>query len=627
MPDSARLSRARRRRGGLLVGLTVCLVLVGVLGWLGYAFVFNKRDGVPAGELITETVISGPFDHIVLEQGEIESSRNTEVLCEVKSRSYSGVPILWVIDEGARVKAGEKLVELDSAAIEAELREAKLSVTAATANVTSAEALVEQAKIAREEYLEGVFKTEESAIQSEIAIAEQELRKAQLALESSERLLAKGLVKKLQLDADKFALINAKTKVESAEARLRVLQNLTKKKMLVQFDSDIEAAEAQLSAYQSNLAEEEQELADTETQLANCVIEAPVDGIVVHANRYSGRGGSAEFVVEPGAAVRERQAIVRLPDPTQMQIKCKINESRITLIKDGMPVKISVDAIPGMQLKGRVKKVNRYAEPSSFFSSSIKEYAVFIEILDPPDNIRTGMTAGVQVFVEQLADAKQIPIQGLYEHGGEMYTLVQRGPQSFETKQVEIGATNDTMATIEAGLEEGDEVVLNLREHLNLMDLPEVITTDNSDMRELRTEPSAAPAAGEPGAFEGRPDGPSGEGRPGAGGGRPDGAGRPGGGRPDGAGRPGGGRPDGAGRPGGGGPGAGGPPDVGTMVQSSMQRNDTDGDGSLSQEEISAVDERWRSALQAADADGDGKVSRAELRASIMKRMSGGGQQ
>ena len=58
-----------------------------------------------------------------------------------------------------------------------------------------------------------------------------------------------------------------------------------------------------------------------------------------------------------------------------------------------------------------------------------------------------------------------------------------------------------------------------------------------------------------------------------------------------------------------------------------MQRNDTDGDGSLSQQEISAVDERWRSGLQAADADGDGSVSRAELRASIMNRMSGGGQQ
>ena len=123
------------------------------------------------------------------------------------------------------------------------------------------------------------------------------------------------------------------------------------------------------------------------------------------------------------------------------------------------------------------------------------------------------MTAEVQIFVEQLADAKQIPIQGLYEHGGEMYTLIQRGPDKFETAKIKIGATNDTMATIDEGLEEGDQVVLNLREHLNLMDLPDVITQDNSDMRDLRQSPAATGLAsdgdvgevggGRPEAFEG----------------------------------------------------------------------------------------------------------------------------
>ena len=98
---------------------------------------------------------------------------------------------------------------MDSVTIEQELSEDKIKLTAAQANVTSAEALLEQAKIARQEYLEGVFKTDESAILSEIAVAEQELRKAKLAYDSSERLVAKGLVKSLQLEADRFAVANA----------------------------------------------------------------------------------------------------------------------------------------------------------------------------------------------------------------------------------------------------------------------------------------------------------------------------------------------------------------------------------------------------------------------------------
>ncbi|MGB7346342.1 MAG: efflux RND transporter periplasmic adaptor subunit, partial [Pirellulaceae bacterium] len=438
---------ADRRHGGLMGGLLVAVVLVSILGWLAYTFIFKDDGGVSQDSLITQKVSRGAFDHVVLEQGEIESSSNTEVICEVRSRSGGSVSILWVADEGTKVDKGDKLVELDSSQLVTQVKEDKIQVTMASANVTTAKAKLEQAKIAREEYLEGIYKTEEKAIQSEMAIAEQELRKAELALGSSQRLVAKGLVKSLQLDADKFAVANAQNQLEGAKGRLKVLQNLTRKKMLVQYDSDIEAAAAQLSAYESEMQEEELELAETEAQIKKCVMNAPSAGVVVHANQYSSRGGNAEFVVEAGATVRERQAIIRLPDPSQMQIKCKINESRITLIKEGMPVKIAVDAIPGMKLQGRVKKVNRYAEPGSFFSSNIKEYATIVEIVNPPESIRTGMTAEAQIFVEQLEDAVQIPIQGLYEHGDKMYSLVQTGPQSFETRLVKIGATNDTMAS------------------------------------------------------------------------------------------------------------------------------------------------------------------------------------
>ncbi|MEL7336556.1 MAG: efflux RND transporter periplasmic adaptor subunit, partial [Planctomycetota bacterium] len=471
------------RRGGAAGAVIACLCIAAFLGAIGYAFFIDGSDSIDTSDLITQTVSSGSFDHIVLEQGEIESSSNIEVVCEVKSQGSGGTSILWVIDEGTKVQEGDKLVELDSSQLEQALNEDKIRVIAAEANVATAKAQVEQAKIARQEYLEGVYMTEERAILSEKLIAEQELGKAQLALESSQRLVAKGLIKSLQLDADRFAVANARNQLEAAEGRLRVLQNLTRKKMLVQFDSDIEAAQAQLSAYESELLEQQSKMDETEEQIANCLILAPASGVVVHANRFSSRGGNAEFVVEAGANVRERQALIQLPDPSKMQVNCKINESRITLMREGMPVKISVDAIPGLVLKGRISKVNRYAEPGSWFNSSTKEYAVFVDIIDPPETIRTGMTAEVQIFVEQLEDATQMPIQGLYEHGSSMYALVQEGPQAFRTAEIKIGATNDTMATIEEGVEEGETVVLNLRGHLSLMDLPEVVTEDNSDMR------------------------------------------------------------------------------------------------------------------------------------------------
>src|SRR5690606_5213806 len=98
--------------------------------------------------------------------------------------------------------------------------------------------------------------------------------------------------------------------------------------------------------------------------------------------------------------------------------------------------------------------------------------ACTVEIINPPEGIRTGMTAEVQIFVEQLRDALQIPVEGIYEHNDQTYSLV-RTATGFETRPIELGATNDTMATIASGLEEGERIVLNLRSHLNLMDLPE----------------------------------------------------------------------------------------------------------------------------------------------------------
>lgn len=584
-------ARSRKNRfGGVGLVVVICLFLVGASAAAGYRVFYVGNDRVDTAKLIRDTAARAPFDHIVLEQGEVESSSNQVVTCEVKARGGSGVAILWVVAEGERVKKGEKLVELDASELETREKEQKIAVITAEARLATAEAQLEQAKIAREEYLDGVFKTEEKLILADLAIAQQDLRKAKLAIESSTRLVSKGLVKSLQLEADQYAVANAQNKLGVAEARLKVLRELTKQKMLVQYDSDIEAATASRSAAESELLEERAEYDDIAVQINKCILYAPADGVVVHANRYSSRGGSAEFVVEAGAIARERQELIRLPDPSLMQVKCKINESRVTLIREGMPAKISVDAIPGLKLVGRVKKVNRYAEPGSWMSSSVKEYATIIEIIDPPENIRTGMTAEAQIFVEQIPDALQVPIQALYEHGEDFYTLVQKSEEQFETVNVSVKATNDKMAAIESGIAQGDSVILNLRDHLNLMTLPELVVEDNSAMRDISKDKGRA--AGESSAADSSSKGEA--------------------------------EPGGSGSPAGSGFG-GGRPDINTIVNMSMQRSDTDGDGKLSASEIEAIDGQFRAGVKAADTDGDGIVTKDELTKSFKSRMGGGG--
>ncbi|MCU0706941.1 MAG: HlyD family efflux transporter periplasmic adaptor subunit [Pirellula sp.] len=573
------LGTVHRRSGSVRRGT---LALLGVAAAVGGGYAWWSLSGGGSNRAAIEpmlhSVAQGPFDHIVLEQGEIESSSNNEVKCEVKGRGGSGTPILTVIAEGTMVKKGDLLCQLDSSALEQEAKNQRIVVSTAESAVISSEAAVNKAIIARQEYLDGTFLTERKTILSEIAVAQQTLRKAELSLESAERLAAKGTLKPLQIEAEQYAVQNAKNTLESAEGRLRVLDELTKAKMLVQFDADIETTKAKLESDKSTLAEEKEKLEEIQSQIAACKIIAPADGQVVYANKFSGRGGG-EFIVEAGALVREQQTIFLLPDPTRMQVKAKINESRISLIREGMPVKIRVNAVEN-ELLGRVIKVNKYAEPGNWWGSNVKEYATFVQIMDPPETIRTGMTAEVRIFVEQIEDAIQIPVHAVYETKRHHFALVRNGDR-YETREIEIGATNDSFVTVKSGVKSNENVVLDPRNHLDKMVIPEIREEDDrSRLVALSNEPlPKAPASAA--VAEGNAAGGSG--------------GTPGG--------PGGGMNSDA---------------IAGMI---MQRMDTNADGKLSKEEV-AGEERMKAGFTEYDANGDGSVDAKELAAGMKKRMA-----
>lgn len=264
----------------------------------------------------------------------------------------------------------------------------------------------------------------------------------------------------------------AKNDLDLAKRRLEVLAKFTQQKMLTQLESDIQSAEVRWKNEQSSHQEELKKLKDIEDQIAKCKVIAPQDGQVVYANIQSSRSGS-EFVVEAGAMVRENQVILRLPDPTSMQVKAKVSESRVNLIRDGMSVSVRIDAFGDDVLEGTVTRVNKYAEPSNWFSSTIKEYATFIQIQEPPPTLRVGLTAEVRIHVESRPEALQIPVQAIYERHGKTFCLIQNGPQ-WDTREVVISSTNDKTAAIDEEksepMRDGELVVMNPRKHLSLFD-------------------------------------------------------------------------------------------------------------------------------------------------------------
>jgi multidrug efflux pump subunit AcrA (membrane-fusion protein) len=593
MTSQSALPDRSSRRAAIFRGLLVVIAIAVMVGGSGLAYFkpWRSKSNL-SSRLVLQPVKQDLFIYEVTEQGEIESSANVEVACEVQSKNTAGTAILEIVPEGTNVKVNDFLVRLDSSALREELSQQQILCNTSAAAVIQAESALNTAKISREEYLNGTFRQEEQIIQSEISVAEESLRRAEDYALHSEKLAAKGYVTSLQLDADKFAVEKAKMDLATANTKLNVLRDYTRAKMLSTLEADIKTADANLKSQQNTHALDQDKLKHIQLQIDRCELKAPAAGQVVYANK-SDRRGSSDVVIEAGASVRERQVIIRLPDPTKMQVKAKINESRIDRVRAGQPAVIRLDAFPDIELTGAVTKVDDYPLPGNWFNSAVKEYGTTIEINAPPPGSRPGMTAEVKIRVEETPNALQVPVQAVFERAGHTLALV-RTPTGLEARKIEIGSTNEKFVVVRAGLSAADQVVMNYKSFIDTVDLPVLPPIDAE--RELIAKRSNAktdasgevrPASAVASAAPADSQSPDGEKK----------------------------KRD----------AGGGNFDPAAIVGMLMQRSDKDGDGKLAESE---VDERMRPNFARSDANSDGFIDRAELLAAMNRmraQMAGGG--
>jgi HlyD family secretion protein len=469
--------RSQRNAVNLRRGYTFVVALggVAVVTCLALASWSWSRRRVVAGasDLLTATVWKGPYEFALVEQGTVESASNTEVRCQVRSRGGSAT-ILHVVPEGTFALEGETLVELDSSGLKLEENAQQILVSTRQSLLAQAENTLQAAKIAKTEYLEGLFVSQEKAMMSALFVAEQARSTAEQGLHSAQLLHAKGVITQLQVQTAEAALHDAANKLDAAQTALATLRNLTKEKEQTRLEAAIAAADAEVKAQQQSLLLEEEQLKFIQEQIAHCTIKAPASGEVVYANEAE-PWRSTPFIVAPGTALRERQVILWLPNASDMQVRTTVNEARVMRVRPGMRATIRVDAMRDELIAGEVTKVGQFSEPGGFFSGNIKKYSVLVKLNDPPRDLRVGMNAEVRIHVEQVADALQLPVEALVESEGHYFSLVKEDDE-YETREVEVISTNDRVATIERGLKEGDEVVVNPRsagDELQLPDLPD----------------------------------------------------------------------------------------------------------------------------------------------------------
>lgn len=426
-------------------------VLLGVLAIVGAAVTVGLSSGPSAdnASLLTHTISRGKLTVSVTEQGTLESSNNTEIKCKVRGFSV----VTYVVPAGAVVEKGQELVRLDTKVIEEQHSLTKTNTFIAEATLAQTQANVEQAEIAIEAYEKGRFRSQLQALEKDLAAHKRNLQTARKMYQRSESLFRQGYVTQLQVEGDAFTVTQAELELKVKETEIKVLKEFTRKMQLETLRGNKTASESKLAADEAGLAMEIKRRDRAAQELKDCVIRAEKAGLVIYPSAASWK--TTPDITE-GASVRKDQVLLLMPDLSQMQVKLGVHESVIERVHPGLK---AIVTLPDRTLEATVSEVATVTRPAGWWTGNVVKYDTVIE-LPTDEDLKPGMSAEVDIILAVHEDVLTIPVAAVIEtdDGNCCWVQSETGPQR---RLIELGDSNDVFIEVNAGLKEGDEVVLN----------------------------------------------------------------------------------------------------------------------------------------------------------------------
>jgi len=507
------------------------LLVTGTVVALG-ALRFSSGSARPATERTTYKVNRGDLVIDVLEAGNVEAANSLDVKSQVEGRST----LISLVDEGTvitekDIQEKKVLVQLDSSAFREAQDQQEIAVEGAKADFTDAKESYEiqvkqnesdvkagelKLKFARmdmEKYLgadlsgrliQGATQDIRTALdiieatcealqtkqklESDIDLAREKIARASDTLEWTRKLEAEGYVTANDLKADELALKTQQVSLEQAIVALELFKEFEFPKEIETLLSGHEEAERELDRIKAKarselakaesqrtskglaLKKEEEKLTKLAEQIGYCTVVATQPGLVV----YAGGHDWDERIVE-GMEVRERQNLITIPNTTSMVVRTQVHESMVTRVHEGLKVDITVDALPGRPLEGKVDRVwvlpdtqNRWLNPN------LKVYRTDISIIGNDHlDLKPGMSAQVRIIIDELKDVLSVPLQAVTTRGDEQFVFVMT-PSGPKRQVVRTGDYNDKFIHVTEGLAEGETVILDVADLVDTYKRPQL---------------------------------------------------------------------------------------------------------------------------------------------------------
>lgn len=272
------------------------------------------------------------------------------------------------------------------------------------------------------------------------------LREAQSALNQAERELARRETLQAR------GLLAVEALEQARQARIRAREALNRARL--------DAAALAAGASQEQLLRQRLEAA--RAALAKTRIHAQHDGIVQTRS------------VEPGDLVQPGRVLLEIARTDSREILLPLDEKNLSPLALGQHARVIADAYPERALQARVAFIAPAVDPAR------GTLDVHLELLEPADFLRQGMTVSVEIRTAERERALVLPHDALRQRDGERARVLVLDAGRVAEREVRLGLRGSALSEVLDGLQDGAQV----------------LAVDAEPGRRARLQPLALPAAG-----------------------------------------------------------------------------------------------------------------------------------
>jgi HlyD family secretion protein len=314
-----------------------------------------------------------------------------------------------------------------------------------------------------------------------------QLQRDQLALSQAQQ--------KLNLDNQASSKVTGDQQKLSQDQLKATSDQVNNQKQLDQGQSSVTQAQDQLNSQTiqrpNTILQQEAQVASAQSQvrtaqnnLNGSTLTAPVDGTILSlsgavgetvgtgggltalapgssapqpSSGASSSSGAAGGAASSGGASSGGSGFAVLGNIAGLEVVAPFAEADAAKVQNTQSGTVSFDALPGLSVPAHVLAV----AASSTVVSNVTNYYVTLNLDQPDQRLKSGMTANANVVVSQAADVLMVPNSAITRLGGQAYVTVLASDGKTRTRvPVQTGTVGDSTTEITSGLSEGQRVVL-----------------------------------------------------------------------------------------------------------------------------------------------------------------------